>query len=72
MMAEEGTLLTADEVYDVKIVGMRSAGYAAAVQAMWASLSTVVLSNDTRCLAAFLRVEFRIHSAAYRERAAAE
>ena len=72
MMAEEGTLLTADEVYDVKIVGMRSAGYAAAVQAMWASLSTVVLSNDTLCLAAFLCVVFLIHSSAVIERAAVE
>ena len=67
-----GTLLTTDEVYDVKNVVTGSAEGAAAVQSTWASLSTVAPSNGVYCLAAFLRVEVPIHSAACGERVAAE
>ena len=45
MRKEEGGLLTTDEVYDAAVVGAGPAGYAAAVQAAWVGLSTVVFQS---------------------------
>ncbi len=38
-------MLTTDKMYDVAVVGSGPAGYAAAVQASWAGLSTMVLQS---------------------------
>ena len=45
MTKGEGLMLTTDEVYGVAIVGSGAAGYAAAVQAAWAGLSTVLFQS---------------------------
>lgn len=45
MTMKEEKLLTTDEVYDVAVVGSGAAGYAAAVQAAWAGLSTLVFQS---------------------------
>ncbi len=42
---EEGLVLATDEVYDVAVVGSGAAGYAAAVQAAWVGLSTLVFQS---------------------------